>query len=642
MITQISFIEISSVCNLTCSYCPHPTMGRHKQFMTLDTFKKSLKLALSLGPNADNTVSLHDFGEVLLHPHLEDIFKLCQESGVKPAFATNVKLLKGDDRKKYLDLILKYEAHVEISEHLFSNPTECIEFVDDLKNKGVDAYPGTATMVAIERGGNTTQGFYHHNWLAGKKINSFDEVHKKCYYLANNVVGILSDGSIVSCCADAEGNSTIANVNDPGFDLAKQHLDNFPWEGCKSCTLFKTYWDDVSDNSNDIFLDFEKKLASFTETAVIEVPPYLDTTEAMLAFKRFQIKAQHLKGKSFLCKKDITGDGWYNRTKTLDIEKTNNSESFTSDDIYNYFWDEGILTHGLDFRADGVKTDSLVCYKGDNFFSFLDHSFTSPPNVSHGKMKRELKNKFVCAINQEPFEDFIKNFGTDRERYQKGNVWWPLIKEKLTWISPKIEKIYSELYSQGKVITASAYHNNELVGGAIGFKKGDAIALNSMFSTVSGSSHAAMIYLIDLFPTVIMDIENNDSENHPYGQFGTVKSSIGSMHTRLNGQSKTISILVYLKNLSSARATLDKLAEFKQKLPNHTCEILVFGNRFEKGYEAILAPHIENIDYLEKSKDNVTEVSAYRLLLQKATGDYQLDFRLEVDTLLEEISELIK
>jgi MoaA/NifB/PqqE/SkfB family radical SAM enzyme len=83
---KIYQIEISNRCNLTCSYCPHPTQAREQGLMSWETFTKSIELVERCG---QRTAYLHNFGEPLLHPHLVEFVRHCSDRGISASFFTN-------------------------------------------------------------------------------------------------------------------------------------------------------------------------------------------------------------------------------------------------------------------------------------------------------------------------------------------------------------------------------------------------------------------------------------------------------------------------------------------------------------------------------------------------------------------------
>ena len=62
-----------------------------------------------------------------------------------------------------------------------------------------------------------------------------------------------------------------------------------------------------------------------------------------------------------------------------------------------------------------------------------------------------------------------------------------------TWITPEVQKAYTELHELGYAHSAEAWMNGELVGGLYGIKLGNVFFGESMFSTVSNASKFAFI-----------------------------------------------------------------------------------------------------------------------------------------------------
>ncbi len=70
------YLEITSVCNLACSFCP-PT-ERQKQFLSVEDFSKRLD---QIKPHTDY-IYLHVKGEPLLHPKIDKLLDLSHEKRV--------------------------------------------------------------------------------------------------------------------------------------------------------------------------------------------------------------------------------------------------------------------------------------------------------------------------------------------------------------------------------------------------------------------------------------------------------------------------------------------------------------------------------------------------------------------------------
>src|SRR6476619_5535499 len=81
------YLEITSVCNLACSFCP-PT-ERQKQFISVEDFSKRLD---QIKPHTDY-IYLHVKGEPLLHPKIDQLLDLSHEKGFKVNITTNGTLI---------------------------------------------------------------------------------------------------------------------------------------------------------------------------------------------------------------------------------------------------------------------------------------------------------------------------------------------------------------------------------------------------------------------------------------------------------------------------------------------------------------------------------------------------------------------
>lgn len=81
------YIEITSACNLACSFCP-PTR-RKPQFMDVSDFRHIL---LDLKPYTRH-IYLHVKGEPLLHPRLDELLDISGELGFRVNLTTNGTLL---------------------------------------------------------------------------------------------------------------------------------------------------------------------------------------------------------------------------------------------------------------------------------------------------------------------------------------------------------------------------------------------------------------------------------------------------------------------------------------------------------------------------------------------------------------------
>jgi radical SAM protein with 4Fe4S-binding SPASM domain len=247
------FIEISNVCNLSCSFCP-PTC-RPAKVMSLEDFERVMKRLEGHGDN----VYLHVKGEPLLHPDFEGILNLCAQYKKKINITTNGTLIDkqgdhilknpavrlvsvslqshektGDDLgyKTYLDNILSFvKRGLKETDSLFAlrlwnfedaslvangknqKTLDYIEEFLDLSSPITVTDPKTNGLklpdkVYISKGVEFDWPSLSHDLVATSGT---------CYGLRRQIA-ILSTGEVVPCCLDADGVIGLGNILDQSFE----------------------------------------------------------------------------------------------------------------------------------------------------------------------------------------------------------------------------------------------------------------------------------------------------------------------------------------------------------------------------------------------------------------------------------------
>lgn len=86
-------IDISGVCNLRCISCPQGNFNWRPKpgFMDVQTYEKVLRKILREDPFV-GAVSLYNWGEPLLNPHLPEIIRFSNELGVHTAISSNLNI----------------------------------------------------------------------------------------------------------------------------------------------------------------------------------------------------------------------------------------------------------------------------------------------------------------------------------------------------------------------------------------------------------------------------------------------------------------------------------------------------------------------------------------------------------------------
>lgn len=228
------FIEITNVCNLSCGFCA--VSSRKPVFMDKGLFESAVRQA---GPLA-GAVSLHVLGEPFMHPLLPEFLVVCAEHGAAVNLVTNGTLIN-----KYGPDIFKAGSirQVSVSLHALASLPEDrrAAALDDILAFAC-ARPGGVTASLRLRG--DWNGEFERWVLAGigaafntrikalergaaklapgVYLNSGDifswpapggkERRQGCLGLKHNFA-ILSDGRVVPCCVDFDGNMAFGDIN---------------------------------------------------------------------------------------------------------------------------------------------------------------------------------------------------------------------------------------------------------------------------------------------------------------------------------------------------------------------------------------------------------------------------------------------
>ena len=237
-----AYVEITNICNRSCSFCPGTV--RPPRRMTMDEFAH---IAASLRPITDY-LYFHVMGEPLTHPLLPDFIRHATSLGFKCAVTTNGTLLP----KAGKALIDSGVYKVNISVHSFEDGkdekyhsyiTDILDFADKasaagvltvlrLWNRGHDGGRNDRTLNLVKekfadgewREGS--RGFrirhkLHLEW--GDRFEwpdmSCDEGDSSvfCYGLSDHF-GILVDGTVIPCCLDREGVINLGNIHEQSIE----------------------------------------------------------------------------------------------------------------------------------------------------------------------------------------------------------------------------------------------------------------------------------------------------------------------------------------------------------------------------------------------------------------------------------------
>lgn len=235
------YVEITNTCNMHCSFC-HGT-SRQSKSMTLGEFARIIGNLKGI----TEYLYLHVLGEPLTHPMLPTFIEYATKSGFKVAITTNGTLL--DKLGDALILCKTYKVNISLhSFEKFSAPEKhkayiksCLEFADKASQSGVlcvlrlwnreenqsedqKALNDITLQLIKEHFGNEwafgTRGARIRNKLHLEYGDRFEWPDSNRELLGDKVFchglsdhfGILSDGTVIPCCLDADGAISLGNI----------------------------------------------------------------------------------------------------------------------------------------------------------------------------------------------------------------------------------------------------------------------------------------------------------------------------------------------------------------------------------------------------------------------------------------------
>lgn len=283
------YVEITSVCNLACSFCP-PTL-RPKQFISLEEYAKRLD---EIKPHT-NYVYLHVKGEPLLHPRIGELLDISDEKGFHVHVTTNGTLIQKkreqllnkpalrqlnfslhsfdgnlglQDKEAYMRNILSFIQEARETSNMYIslrlwNLTEDNDVNQNKKrNRELLAMIEEAFQLdyfieeKVEPGGGLKiaervyiNQDYEFTWPSLEEEE--DDGEGFCYGLRSHTA-ILADGTVVPCCLDGEGVINLGNLKEQSFSdiiegpRAKKIVDGFSQrvaveELCRKCGYRKRF-----------------------------------------------------------------------------------------------------------------------------------------------------------------------------------------------------------------------------------------------------------------------------------------------------------------------------------------------------------------------------------------------------------------
>jgi radical SAM protein with 4Fe4S-binding SPASM domain len=248
------YIEITSVCNLACTFCPQTK--RQANFIQKDAFENILN---EIKPHTDY-IYFHVKGEPLLHPKIDELLDLSYEKGFKVNITTNGTLINKNKHKLLMKPALR---QINFSLHSFDGhegSTNKEEYITSILSFVKEALENTNVIISLRLWNldkdNATNLEKNRNrqlleiiekefnldykieekFIRGSGTKIADRVYLNqdhefqwpdlkeeedegkgfCHALRNQAA-ILVDGTVVPCCLDGEGVINLGNINQTPF-----------------------------------------------------------------------------------------------------------------------------------------------------------------------------------------------------------------------------------------------------------------------------------------------------------------------------------------------------------------------------------------------------------------------------------------
>jgi hypothetical protein len=218
MINSIANIEVSSICDNLCPYCPSPTQSKYRDtgFMDMDTFKKSIEWVKELvDRGTQKELNLFGIGEPLLNPRIIEMIQYARKSlplRVPLHLNTNGNVLTQDIAHKLKKAGID---SIHITDHKASSTVKAI---DILTHAGI--------KFKVNR-----DAVYHPNSWAGQVAWPDCGIRFRCHWLLDKVAMIYWNGDVTACCIDSRGEGIFANV----YTDTPQNSDSKKFSLCSTC-----------------------------------------------------------------------------------------------------------------------------------------------------------------------------------------------------------------------------------------------------------------------------------------------------------------------------------------------------------------------------------------------------------------------
>lgn len=254
----IDEIEMTNICNLSCTYCCTPTTSYPRGFIDDTTMLMALSWA-----EPGQFLGYHRHGEALLHKQLEKYICWGVAAGIKPFISTNGVLLT---EQRLASLYQSGLRHLIVSGHTEKSIAAFRTAVSYFQNRGIklinymdrhikDDAAMFITLRLIEPPNDTLftekaqvkNDFPDlldipkvHSWSGNvpgtRNTNTEEHIRKRmvaCRFIRQGQVNMRWDGTIVGCCHDSENDIQLGHISQ--FSDVRIEIDKYRL--CEHCDI---------------------------------------------------------------------------------------------------------------------------------------------------------------------------------------------------------------------------------------------------------------------------------------------------------------------------------------------------------------------------------------------------------------------
>ncbi len=218
-VQTIMNIELSSVCNYKCVYCPAKDQKNYRPtgFMTEEIFKEVVKWIIFFSRQGTQTeVNFFGVGEPTLHPSLLSLLAIARDripAGIPFHMNTNGSTM---NEKLARNLYALGVQEIDVTAHELYATAKTVRIFNDVGIRyNISFDPVTRP----------------NNWAG--QVDWFEPRYPKpfpCPWIGNGQVMVMSNGDITRCCLDAFAKGVLGNTS-----MEVNEMEVTPFELCKTC-----------------------------------------------------------------------------------------------------------------------------------------------------------------------------------------------------------------------------------------------------------------------------------------------------------------------------------------------------------------------------------------------------------------------